>query len=167
LAPQYTRKTDGVTVPVWGGVPRATLTAPGGGQYQMLGVVTWAGSASIRKYQTKQQKKAGFGVVKVGQVVGTGRNVLGKLRPDGSRYKQSDKQMSDGHSVNHLFRQFASVPGVLSDNNRVIQVVSNKDYAAKVHDRRPFAWGPMIEREESDDALKQVSLYLDKLLKGI
>ena len=80
---QYKRKTDGVVVPVWGGVKRLRK-----------GTVTRATGKGIRV------KASGPAVVKKGQTF-SGRNVLGKLKSDGHRYKRGDKQRRANNQQQH------------------------------------------------------------------
>lgn len=158
VKPQYTRK-DGTIVPVWGGIPRLRA-----------GHVTRAGKASQRylKYMSPAQIEGGatdIGVVKVGQTFTAG-NVLGKLRRDGTRYRQSDKQLSTNAEVG-LLGDFAKSEPILGDNNRLVRILSNRSYAVKVHEKRPFAFGGAIDKEESDSLLAYCSAYVDGLLKKL
>lgn len=156
LKPMYTRKRDGDTVYVWGGNTRLRA-----------GVVTRAGSAGIRhlKYMTKAQRAGfvgnGLRNVAKGQRF-TGGTVLGKLRSDGSRYRQGDKQM---YHRGDLMRDWAVSAPIVQDQGRSVTVTTSKPYAGRLHDLRPFAWGSEIERVESDSALQHVSIYIDNLLR--
>jgi hypothetical protein len=156
--PAYTRK-DGTVVPIWGGVPRVRA-----------GHVTRAGKASQRylKYMSPEQRAGGpsdVGVVKLGQTFTAG-NVLGKLRRDGSRYRQSDPQLSPNAEVG-LLGDFAKSAPVLEDNNRRVRVMTNKSYAARVHAKRPFAFGGAIDKEEADSVLAYCTKYVDDLLRRL
>ena len=73
FAPQYTRKTDGVTVPAWGGVPKI--------------------KAGYSKY-TKAGKERKKGLGKTG-----GKNVLGRRRPSGARIQKGDSVMQDSGAL--------------------------------------------------------------------
>lgn len=73
FAPQYTRKTDGVTVPAWGGVAKI--------------------KAGYSKY-TKAGKEKNKGLSKT-----RGKNVLGRRRPSGARIKQGDSVMQDSGTL--------------------------------------------------------------------
>lgn len=163
LEPQYTRKTDGVVVPVWGGVPRAVL---GGGRYQQLGYVSRAGEASIRqaKFLTPAQKRAGFGRVREGQVI-SASTVQGKLRKDGSRYKQSDKQMArQVNASDNILGDWIAGDPEIRDSGKSIKLTSRFDWAGTAHKRRPFAFGPAITPVELRHLRLAVLRYVRDLL---
>ena len=160
LKDQYTRKMDGVTVPVWGGVPRlraGTVTRGGG-------------SLTLLKSLTKAQR-AGLignpGVTEKGRRT-TGGNVLGKLKRDGSRYQSSDPQLGKnlGRSGG-LLTDWATSPPIISESGKTVTVTSNVAHAEHVEARRQFSWGESIAREETDDAFRRVTVYLDSLLRKL
>ncbi len=144
LAFQYKRKTDGVVVPVWGGVKRAVF---GRFAQSRLGVVTRAGSAGIRVGESRRDKALGHGVIKVGQLVGRGGNVLGKLNSQHKRYKRSDLQLAKARRGG-LFQDWFTHPGKLSTNGKRLTKTTNKPHAARIAAKRPFHWGRTIARVE-------------------
>lgn len=127
---QYKRKTDGKVVPVWGGVKRLRK-----------GTVTRATGSGERR------KDAGPAVIKKGQTF-TGRNVLGKLKSDGHRYKRSDKQMGNTQGRIGLLQSWYAPTGKLSANGKRLTKITNEPHAAKVSRRRPFHWGRGIANLE-------------------
>jgi len=150
---QYTRKTDGVTVPYEGGVPRLRK-----------GIVTRASGTGIRKGLSKKQRAAGFGVVTKGQVIGTGRNVLGKLRGDGTRVRGGDPQLYKT-TGDTLLGTWTRTPPKLENDNKRATITTSKPYAARVHRKRPFAWGTEIARVEMDSLNQLCARYLFELLR--
>ena len=169
MKPQYIRKTDGVVVPPQGGVPRATLRTRAGATFQRLGVVTRAGDASIRLVGrsglTRAEKRAGYGVVRVGQVL-SGANVKGKLKRDGSRYTASDllwgKMRRTGIAGEFLFAR----PRFPSRTVMVMQPEGRVARAfARLNALRPFMWGPQIQREELPDLGKKVSAAIAEAVR--
>ncbi len=125
----YKRKTDGVAVPVWGGVKRLRR-----------GTVTRATGTGIRV------KAAGPGVVKKGQTF-SGNNVLGKLKNSGQRYKRGDKQLGKIRPQGLLGDWFQSDPK-LSSSGKKLTITTNKPHAARIAAKRPFHWGRTIARIE-------------------
>jgi hypothetical protein len=156
LKPAYKRKTDGRVVPVWGGVPRlragrVTRVASGGQRYGHT--------------LTPSQNASGFGVIKKGQTF-TGRNVLARLKGDGSRYKSSDKQLGKVGARSGLLGDWVGSDPIVDRRGKRIRITSNKAYAGTQHKRRPFASGRKIDREESRDLLTRIARYVDKLMRG-
>ncbi len=130
LAFQYKRKTDGVVVPVWGGVKRLRK-----------GRVTRATGTGERR------KDAGPAIIKKGQTFG-GPNVLGRLKSDGHRYKRSDKQLGNVQGSIGLLQSWFAVTGKLSTNGKRLTKTTNKPHAARIAAKRPFHWGRTIARVE-------------------
>lgn len=168
LKPQYTRKTDGVTVPVWGGVERAVLRGAEG-SFVRLGSVTRANTGTRTTQRraselNEAQKRAGFGAVKRGQVFSE-RFVKGKLKADGSRYKKTDKQLDQtGGTPNGLIQTWATAEPLLSsDRHKVFRSIQSK-HAGRVNSQRPFVWGPKIAEEETRAAIKAWGNWLKKVL---
>lgn len=97
LEPAYTRITDGVSVPVWGGVPRAVLGKGFGasGAHSRLGVVTRARDGGIRTGHLEEaQIKGGFRGIRLGQRFSQA-TVRPKLRSNGTPYKATDRQLGN------------------------------------------------------------------------
>lgn len=160
--PQYgPRKSDGVIVPIWGGVPHAVFggRADGSGLRSQLGVVTRAGPGGIRlkRTLTKAQHRAGFGAIKKGQVFSQ-ENVLGRLRSDGSRYQSGDKQLGS------LITEWAVTDPILSDDNKTLTKTSVREGAARIHDKRPFAFGDKIGPVEEQHLFDVVSEHFGRVL---
>jgi hypothetical protein len=149
LKPQYKRKTDGVTVPVWGGVPRLRT-----------GTVTRAGVASERFGEG-----AGRAVVKVGQKTRTGP-VLGKLKRTGRRYKEGDPQLGKIRKGG-LLGSWLQAPPVFRNKNRTVEVRSRKPHAVHVERRRRYVWGPKIQAEESKAFLAAVNEFVLRAMRAL
>lgn len=165
---QYIRKTDGVVVPVEGGVPRAILGKGmfgAHGLHSRLGTVTRAGSASIRLAGdlTPAEIAAGFHIVKVGQVF-SGATVKGKLRTDGSRVKGTDPQL--GTRGDGLLADWLSAPPLISNRGKVVTKTSNKRYAAKVAEKRNFYWPRQARDELVPKLVRRIKVYIVDLWKG-
>lgn len=146
LKPAYHRKTDNVNVPVWGGTPRLRT-----------GRVTRASGTSIRT-----KASGGRGVVTLGETFHSGP-VLGKLKRDGSRYKQGDAQLGKGRAGSLLGDWKTSAP-VLRDGGRTIIIKSRAVYADAVHKLRPFAYGGKIDAEETESMKQHIVRYLQGIL---
>ena len=154
LEPQYTRKTDGVVVPVWGGVKRVRAGR--------VTQVRAGGRTRRASTLSKSQKASGFGVVKLGQTFDKG-NVLGKLRSTGQRYKQGDEQLRSDQPTS-ILKDWATGKPVLSDRGKRIKLVSNHPGARRNHDLRPFSWGKQIEQEELRDITQRVNAYIQLVI---
>ena len=128
LAIQYKRKTDGVVVPVWGGVKRLRT-----------GRVTRATGTGVRV-------GGGPGVIHVGQTF-SGGNVRGKLNSQGKEYKRSDLQLGKARQAG-LFQSWFAPTGKLSPNGKRLTKTTNKPHAARIAAKRPFHWGRTIARNE-------------------
>lgn len=166
---QYQRKTDGVIVPIEGGVPRAVL---GGGMFgaagahSRLGVVTRAGNASIRRGSglSQAEKDAGFYVVQKGQRF-SAANVKGKLRTDGTRYRGEDPQL--GRRSDGLLQDWISAPPVESNRGKTVTKTSNKRYSGKVAEKRNFHWPPKARRDLTPRLVRRIKKYVVDLWKGL
>lgn len=111
--PAYVRKTDGVEVPPWGGVPNI-------GQY-----------SDIRKRQRANQKARGERPGRTNK----NRMVLGRKRPSGARLKYGDAVLQD---TRRMLRSVTSSPDVLMATEDSITWGSRLPYAGKQNERRPF-----------------------------
>ena len=129
FAPQYTRKTDSVVVPAWGGVPKIKAG--------------YAKKTKTIKLKTKSIKIIQFG--KTG-----GKNVRGKLRPSGTRVKQGDSVVQDSGTL----RARAALVVALKSEKLVVgpQGVS---YAADQQEMRPFLF---FEQPKDSEALLKIAL---------
>lgn len=184
LEPAYTRITDGVQVPVWGGVKRAVLQGGFGAQgaHSRLGVVTRASAGGIRKGRlTDAQKAGGFRSIRLGQRFSQA-NVRPKLHSDGTPYRRGDKQLgkTKGRSI---IGGGLKGPFEFKDNNRSLSVVWPHP-AAGVHQEgrrfrirghlsadgthgggvgeipaRPFMWNPNIQRHVTAILLEEIRAY--------
>jgi len=153
LAPAYHRETDNEDVPVWGGVERLRA-----------GHVTRT-AAFGKNIRTKAGAGAGaFGVVNKGQSYTSGP-VLGKLKKDGSRYKPTDPQLGKGRPGS-LLGDWRTADPQLSNGGKTITLRSSIPYAEFVHEKRPFAYGGSIDKEESEAMLGHIQDYLRKILRG-
>jgi len=112
IPPQYTRVTDGVTVPAWGGVPRIR---PG---WHHVASVIATGKKIFGRYT---------------EVFGT---VSGKLRGSGKRVQRGSIVGAD---TGDLRRSFLSNP-VFSSDGRAVRLISYLKKAAAFNKRRPFAF---------------------------
>lgn len=168
LEPAYTRVTDGVVVPVWGGVKRAVMQGGFGAQgaHSRLGVVTRAGNASIRRGSglSQAEKDAGFYVVQKGQRF-SAANVKGKLRTDGTRYRGEDPQL--GRRSDGLLQDWISAPPVESNRGKTVTKTSNKRYSGKVAEKRNFHWPPKARRDLTPRLVRRIKKYVVDLWKGL
>ena len=106
--PQYTRSSDGVTVPAWGGVPKV---AAGYSAYKVKGGKTKSGKS----------RKTG------------GKNVRGRMRPSGARVKSGDSIMQDTGTM----RARAALVQALKKNTLSLGP-QGVTYAAAQNEARPF-----------------------------
>lgn len=83
-ADQYTRKTDGQTVPVYGGVPRI--------QRGFRKARVWASNIATKKTQRR-------GVSTGERMARTSGNVSGKLRKSNTRWTRKSRQLQDTGSL--------------------------------------------------------------------
>lgn len=150
-------RSDG-KVPVWGGVKR-----------MRTGRVTRVrdGLSTQRKVtasgMTKAEKAAGHGAVKLGQTFNR-PNVLGKLKSDGSRYKQTDKQLGTNKGGGMLHDFVTGQPAV-SANGKTVTKGTTKPYAAVQNEARPWTWSPQVERIVSRIMLERMKAYIVSLAK--
>ena len=95
LADQYTRKTDGVTVPAEGGVARL--------RRGFRKATVWASDITTRKTQRR-------GVSTGERMARVSGNVSGRLRGSGKRIAKNSPQMNDtGELLRRLFPQRADI----------------------------------------------------------
>jgi len=144
---QYKRKTDGKVVPVWGGVRRLRK-----------GTVTNATGTGERR------KASGPAIVKKGQTF-TGKNVLGKLKSDGHRYKRSDKQMGNTQGRIGLLQSWFAPTGKLTQNGKRLTKTTNEPHAAKAAALRPFHWGRGIANLERHELERIAAKWLSARLR--
>lgn len=157
LEPAYIRTTDGMSVPVWGGVPRLR-----GGRVTRASVMGTRRASGL----TRAEKKAGYGAVVIGQTFRTGP-VKGKLKADGSRYKSSDRQLGRD-SGGHLFGEWVNPRNiVLSASGLVATLAHPFSWAPRIAERRNFMWSSRIESDEIPQFVKHVGAYIDKMLRRI
>lgn len=111
---QYTRKTDGVTVPAEGGVANI-------GQYSY-----------VQERRRENQKAAGLKVDRTSKR----RKVQGKRRPSGKRVTKASNLMRD------MGRMAAAVSSSrrLTNGGNTVELVTPVSYAARQNDMRPFAF---------------------------
>lgn len=150
------RKTDGETVYVWGGNKRLAA-----------GIVTRARPGSERIGASRAERKAGFGIVKVGQIFSKGP-VKGKLKSDGTRYTRGDKQL--GRSAGgHLFGEWINPRNinVSASGLTVKQTLPDQldEQGARIHKTRMFAWGPQIEAQEAPLCQAEVEKYIENAIR--
>lgn len=112
MPPQYVRITDGVTVPMWGGVPRIRP-----GWHHVASVI-----ATGAKILGRHEKVFG--------------NVSGKLRGSGKRVQRSSIVGAD---TGDMRRSFLSNP-VFSADGRAVRLASFLKKAVEFNKRRPFAF---------------------------
>lgn len=143
-------RADGTVVDAFGNTPRVRA-----------GVVTNVrqGPATQRKASTLigGQRAAGFGAVKKGQKF-TNPNVLGRLKPDGSRLKSTDKQLGD--HTDGMIKDFVTNPLSISSNGKTVSTGTNKPYAQIQAKRRAFHWTAKIGRAVKKEMLKAAKLYI-------
>ena len=114
FADQYTRETDGVTVPAEGGVPNI-------GQY------SW-----IAKRHRERLKAAGQKV----QYARKNRMVKGRLRPSGKRVTRASSLMRDRGI---LYASAATVRRIIN-RGRTLEIVTPMGYAWAQQELRPFSF---------------------------
>lgn len=120
FANQYTRVTDGVTVPAWGGVPR--LRAGRSARKVRSGFVRGAYS-DLQSRKLRGQKA-------------TGGTVRGRVRHSGKRVTKGASVMADSGRLRNaaLTRQQIRI-----DSRRaLLRMDTPLPYAAVLHSRRPF-----------------------------
>lgn len=117
IPPQYTRITDGVVVPPWGGVRRIR-----GEVYHSASVI-----ATGQKIYARATEVYG--------------NVKGRLRGSGKRVTPSSVVGAD---TGQMRRDFVSNP-VFSSDGRAIRLVSTLKKAVYFNARRPFAFLTQID----------------------
>lgn len=112
FAPQYTRKTDGVTVPAWGGVKRV-----------------------VKKYADRGRIDKRTGVLRIERMGRLGANVKGRLRPSGRRVTARSSLMRD---TGQMFQQFTRRPLIFTRNQ--LRAGTVQPYAEYQNAMRPFAF---------------------------
>lgn len=115
--PQYTRKTDGVTVPAWGGVPT-------------IGRNSWIS-------QRAREKRGEPAKVREGRV-------KGRKRPSGKRLKQGDALMQDTCT---LLRSITSNPDIRETSDVMIKWGSRLHYAEKQQKLRRYFFATDRDKE--------------------
>jgi len=117
MQPQYTRKTDGVTVPAWGGVPRL---ARGWRKFRIEGKPGRRGTRNAAGDPIRMRSTTG--------------NVSGKLRPSGQRVKQSSTMMQD---TGNMRNSIIGTPLALTNTMLTIGPKgAGEKYASEQHERR-------------------------------
>jgi len=119
VGPQYVRKTDGVAVPPWGGVPRIR-----GEVLHVASVI-----ATGKKIYGRAEKAYG--------------NVKGKLRPSGKRVTSSSVFGAD---TNAMRRQFTTNP-TLSADRKTVTLVTNAKQSERFNERAPFGFLTSSDRD--------------------
>lgn len=137
FADQYTRKTDGVTVPAWGGVPRVQR-----------------GFRKATKWSDADRRG-----VSVGQrMAKTSGTVSGKLRGSDQRVTQNSIQMRDtGELSQRLLPPRADIT-----RERIVLGGDAPDYYEHLHNKRPVLFWTQADQQELNRAAKG---YLDELAR--
>lgn len=137
LADQYTRKTDGVTVPAWGGVPRVAK-----------------GFRKATKWSDTQRRGVSTGE----RMAKVGGNVSGRLRGDGQRVKASSPQMNaTGRLLKRLFPQRADIT-----RQRLQLGADAPDYYESLAKERPVLF---FTPEDQAELNRQAEVYFGELAK--
>jgi len=126
---QYTRKTDGVTVPAWGGVPYLDRIKSGG---EWVGnKISWTKAGRARTGQALTSKG--------GRKATGGHTVKGKKRPSGQRVSGSSVMMQD---TGDMRNSALASPRKRTDYElRIGPKGVSEEYASIQDDRRPaFFW---------------------------
>lgn len=134
FSPQYTRKTDGVTVPAWGGVPR--LRSGYSARKLRGGFVRGAYSRLDTGRLSGQQK--------------TGGPIRGRLRHSGKRITPSASMMADTGRLRN-----AALTQVHIRRGAVLQMDTPIPYAEQLQRRRPFQF---FEVPQDVDVLRRMIL---------
>lgn len=143
FADQYTRKTDGVTVPAWGGVRRIERG------FQKSKV--WASDIATRKEQRR-------GVSTGERMKRRSGNVSGKLRGSDKRVTQNSIQMRDtGELSQRLLPPRADIT-----RERIVLGGDAPDYYEHLHNKRPVLFWTQADQQELNRAAKG---YLDELAR--
>lgn len=156
VGPQYKRKTDGVIVPPWGGVPRIRAGVQQKGQnvnYQQNRITNairatpgskiWGRYVRFDKYKGKYVERV-FG------------NVRGIQRPSGVRVKPGHVV---GHDTGSMFNQFVRNPK-LSPDKRSITLSTNKKQAERFNEKRPFN---KLIQSDKEMLIEELQLWMDAL----
>lgn len=135
FANQYTRETDGVTVPAWGGVPRVAR-----------------GFAKSKKWTETQRRGVSTGE----RMARTSGNVSGKLRPSGQRVTQASIQMRDtGELQKRLLPPRADIT-----QDRLMLGGDAPDHYEHLRETRPVLFWT---QEDQADLNKAAREWLDEL----
>ena len=122
FAPQYTRKTDGVTVPAEGNVPRVRAGMSARKRNSGRQFVSGAGQDMYSRQFTGKKS------------TGKERTVRGRLRPSGKRVTSQSKLMQDTGQL-----KSAALNRVNMSDTRLVMDTSTK-YAGYQNQLRPFAF---------------------------
>lgn len=136
FAPQYTRKTDGVTVPAWGGVPHI-------GQY------SW-----ISEHKRANQKARGEKVDRTNK----NRLVKGRKRPSGKRIKEGDALMQDTGTMR---RSVVTAWDIARIDDRRAEFGTGLRYAPQQQARRLFLFF-----EPGVDIMRITRIFKQSLKQG-
>jgi hypothetical protein len=128
--PVYVRKTDGVAVPPWGGVPRLAASRA----YQ--GTAGWR--LSVLGSFSNRNRNSGSSIVRDRRSTVKERTVRGHLRPSGKRLKEGDSILQD---TRRLLTSLTSVSGMgaIRERGPLEMRFGTAVAYAEVHNRtRPF-----------------------------
>lgn len=121
---------------------------------------------------TKGEREAGYGSIELGQVFG-GRNVKGKLKRNGARYRRVDRQLGTVKG-DSMLRGGLKSDFEFGPNNLTVRVVW-PDAHAEVHQYgsqkqnippRPFMWNKWIGRHMAEILGEELKAYAVALWKG-
>lgn len=143
FADQYTRKTDGVIVPAWGGVPRLSRKKGGPGGFK-----------KAPKWTDTQRRDVSTGE----RQAKVGGNVSGRLRHSGQRVKSTSPQMQD---TGELFRRlFPPHPDLTP--SRLHLGGDAPEFYADLHKERPVL---RFTAEDQQEFTAEGDRYLRELAK--
>jgi hypothetical protein len=138
FAPQYTRKTDGVVVPAWGGVPNI-------GQY------SW-----INQRRRESQKARGEKADRTNR----NRKVKGRKRPSGQRITPSSKLMQDTGAT-----RATAMTGFVEETPTSITMGPGTPYAARQNAMRQFVF--FQTPKDQEELERQAMRWLRTEVKGL
>ena len=144
--PVYVRKTDGVAVPPWGGVPRLAANRA----YQ--GTAGWR--LSVLGSFSNRNRNSGSSIVRDRRSTVKERTVRGRLRPSGKRLAEGDSILQD---TRRLLTSLTSVSGMgaIRERGPLEMRFGTAVAYAEIHNRtRPFLFFTNNDR----DALERMIL---------